>query len=70
MLLSVFFDPRLGLLPDDPSQYDWSFGEPEDVNLNVGTYCSVMSETRRRSMFRYLFESVRTRFRSVKLRVE
>ena len=56
--------------PEDPSQYDWSFGEPEDVNLNVGTYCSVMSETRRRSMFRYLFESVRTRFRGVKLRVE
>ena len=54
----------------DPSQYDWSFGEPEDVNMNVGTYCSVLSETRRRSMFRYLFESARTKSRAIKLRLE
>jgi hypothetical protein len=56
--------------PDNPSEYYWSFGEPEDVNMNVGTYCSVLSEVKRRSMFRYLFESVRTRFRSAKLRAE
>ena len=68
----MMYQVQIDLLasPEDPSQYDWSFGEPEDVNLNVGTYCSVMSETRRRSMFRYLFESVRTRFRSAKLRIE
>ena len=56
--------------PDDPGLYDWSFGQPEDVNMNVGTYCSVLSETRRRSMFQYLFEEARTRFRAVKLRME
>ena len=56
--------------PQDPSQYDWSFGQPEDVDMNVGTYCSVLSETRRRSMFQYLFEEARTRFRAVKLRTE
>ena len=56
--------------PQDPSLYDWSFGQPADVNMNIGTYCSVLSETRRRSMFRYLFERSRTRFRSVKLRTE
>ena len=56
--------------PDDPSLYDWSFGQPEDVNMNVGTYCSVLSETRRRSMFQYLFEGARTRVRAMKLRVE
>ena len=55
---------------EDPSRYDWSFGEPEDVSMNVGTYCSVLSETRRRSMFRYLFESVRTRSRAIRLRLE
>ena len=68
----MMYQVQIDLLPspDDPTQYDWSFGEPEDVNLNVGTYCSVMSETRRRSMFRYLFESVRTRFRGAKIRVE
>ena len=38
--------------------------------MNVGTYCSVLSETKRRSMFRYLFEEVRTRFRAAKLRTE
>jgi hypothetical protein len=56
--------------PEDPSLYDWSFGQPEDVNMNVGTYCSVLSETRRRSMFQYLFEGARTWFRAIKLRAE
>ena len=56
--------------PENPEEYDWSFGQPEDVNMNVGTYCSVLSETRRRSMFQYLFEEARTRFRAVKLRME
>jgi hypothetical protein len=56
--------------PEDPTLYDWSFGEPEDVNMDVGTYCSVLTETRRLSMFRYLFESARTKYRAVKLRVE
>ena len=55
---------------EDETRYDWSFGEPVDVDMNVGTYCSVLSETRRRSMFVYLFESVRTRFRSIKLATE
>ena len=56
--------------PENPAEYDWSFGEPDDVNMNIGTYCSVLTETRRRSMFRYLFDSARTRFRAVKLRLE
>ena len=56
--------------PKDPSKLDWSFGEPDDVSMEVGTYCSVLTETRRRSMFQYMFESARTWFRSLKLRVE
>ena len=55
---------------ENPAEYDWSFGQPEDVNMNIGTYCSVLTETRRRSMFRYLFDSARMRFRAVKLRLE
>lgn len=55
---------------ENPAEYNWSFGQPEDVNMNIGTYCSVLTETRRRSMFRYLFDSARTRFRAVKLRLE
>jgi hypothetical protein len=54
----------------NPSLYDWSFGQPDDVSMNVGTYCSVLSETRRRSMFQYLFEGARTWFRAIKLRAE
>ena len=68
----MMYQVQIELLPspDDPSKYYWSFGEPEDVNMNVGTYCSVLSETRRRSMFQYLFEEARTRFRAVKLSTE
>jgi biotin carboxyl carrier protein len=68
----MMYQVNIELLPSpkDPSQYDWSFGQPEDVNMNVGTYCSVLSETRRRSMFQYLFESARTWYRSIKLRAE
>ena len=68
----MMYQVQIELLPspDDPSQYYWSFGQPEDVNMNVGTYCSVLSETRRRSMFQYLFEEARTRFRAAKLRAE
>lgn len=55
---------------DNPKEYDWSFGVPDDINMNVGTYCSVLSEVKRRSMFQYLFESVRTHFRALKLSTE
>ncbi len=68
----LMYQVQIELLPskDDSTRYDWSFGEPEDVNMNVGTYCSVLSETKRRSMFQYLYESARTRFRSLKLLTE
>jgi hypothetical protein len=35
-----------------------------------GPYCSVLTETRRYSMFQYLFEASRTRFRNLKLKFE
>ena len=56
--------------PGDSTCYDWSFGEPENVSMGIGTYCSVLTETRRRSMFQYLFEASRTRFRNMKLKLE
>ena len=55
--------------PADPARYDWSFGESDGVNMDFGTYCSVLTETRRFSMFQYLFETARTRFRNIKLKV-
>jgi len=68
----VVYEVRIDLLrsPEDATQYDWSFGEPENVSMGIGTYCSVLTETHRRSMFQYLFESSRTRFRNLKQKFE
>ena len=68
----VVYEVRIDLLcsPEDSTSYDWSFGEPADVSMGIGTYCSVLTETKRRSMFEYLFESARTRFRNLKLKLE
>ncbi|MBR4481820.1 MAG: hypothetical protein IKO86_07955 [Prevotella sp.] len=68
----VVYEVRIDLLrsPEDSTQYDWSFGEPENVSMGIGTYCSVLTETHRRSMFQYLFESSRTRFRNLKQKFE
>lgn len=56
--------------PADPTSYDWSFGQPDDVSMDFGTYCSVFTETRRLSMFQYLFEASRTRFRNLTQKFE
>ena len=56
--------------PADPESYDWSFGVPENVSMDFGTYCSVLTETRRLSMFQYLFEATRTQVRNLKLKLE
>lgn len=68
----VVYEVRIDLLrlPENPNLYDWSFGEPLDVRMDIGTYCEVLTETRRRSMFQYLFEQARTRFRSLVLATE
>ena len=68
----VLYEVRIDLQrdPSNPALYDWSFGEPENVEMEIGTYCNVLTETRRRSMFRYLFEASRTKIRNLKLRFE
>ena len=68
----VVYEVRIDLLhsSEDSTRYDWSFGEPADVRMDIGTYCSVLSETKRRSMFEYLFESARTRFRNLKQKLD
>ena len=68
----VVYEVHIDLLcsPEDSTQYDWSFGEPDNVSMGIGTYCSVLTETRRCSMFQYLFESSRTRFRNLKQKFE
>ena len=68
----ILYEVRINLLtsPADSTCYDWSFGQPEDVSMGIGTYCSVLTETRRRSMFQYLFEALRTQFRSLQQKFE
>jgi len=68
----LVYEVRIDLLrsSDDATQYDWSFGQPDDVSMGIGTYCSVLTETRRRSMFQYLFEASRTHFRNLKQKFE
>ncbi len=56
--------------PANPQRYDWSFGQPDDVSMDFGTYCSVLTETRRLSMFQYLFETSRTHVRNLKQKFE
>ena len=68
VVYEVFID--LQRSPSDPTCYDWSFGQPDDVDMYVGTYCSVLTETRRRSMFQYLFETSRTRLRNLQMKFE
>ena len=64
---NVVYEVVIDLLrdPADPTRYDWSFGQPDDVSMDFGTYCSVLTETRSRSMFQYLFEASRSRFRNL-----
>ena len=68
----MVYEVRIDLLrlPEDSTCYDWSFGEPVDVSMGIGTYCSVLTETKRRSMFQYLFEASRTHFRNLKQKFE
>ena len=46
---------ELNPMPHDATRYDWSFGQPHNVDMGVGTYCNVLTETQRRSMYQYLF---------------
>lgn len=68
----MVYEVRIDLnrAPEDSTLYDWSFGKPEDVDMGIGTFCSVLTETRRRSMFQYLFESSRTHFRNLQQKFE
>jgi len=36
----------------------WSFGEPKEADMSIGTFCSVQVVTKKRSMFDFLFEQV------------
>ena len=63
----VVYEVRIDLLrqPGDSTQYDWSFGVPDNVIIGIGTHCSVLTQTNPRSIFVYLFEEVKSKFHAV-----
>ncbi|MBO4719637.1 MAG: hypothetical protein J5658_07175 [Prevotella sp.] len=69
---NVVYEVLIDLQRDsaDPTCYDWSFGVPDNVSMEFGTYCSVLVETRSRSMFQYLFDASRSRFRNLQQKFE
>lgn len=44
---------------DDPSVLHWSYGEPDNVQMSAGTVCTVMTETKSRTMMQYLFDQIK-----------
>ena len=61
---------RLNLDPQDPNSFKWSFRQEKKVDMGVGTFCSVQIVTRRRSIYRFLFENVRETVRKAELWLE
>lgn len=66
------YEVRIELLhqAEDSTQYDWSFGVPDDVVVSVGTHCSVLTQTKRRSIFKFLFEEAKSKFHAVQQTIE
>ena len=66
------YEVRIELLhqAEDSTQYDWSFGVPDDVVISVGTHCSVLTQTKRRSIFQFLFEEAKSKFHAVQQAIE
>ena len=50
---------------ENPGEYDWTFVQERPVEMTTGTFCNVLVVTRRRSIFKYLFENVRESYRRV-----
>lgn len=51
---------------DDPSILHWSFGEPDDIQMNVGTACNVLTEIRSRTVMQYFFDQVKFKVNTVR----
>lgn len=49
--------------PDSPDLFNWTFSQEKPVDMSTGTLCDVQVITKRRSVFRYLFENLREIYR-------
>jgi len=56
---------ELEMKPEDGTGFNWTFRQERPVDMSAGTVCDIRVITRRRSPFRYLFESARERARKV-----
>lgn len=54
---------ELEMNPDDQDEFNWTFEQEKHVDMSTGTLCDVQVITKRRSVFRYLFENLREKYR-------
>lgn len=54
---------ELEMNPDDQEEFNWTFDQEKHVDMSTGTLCDVQVITKRRSVFRYLFENLREKYR-------
>lgn len=54
---------ELEMDPDDQEEFNWTFDQEKHVDMSTGTLCDVQVITKRRSVFRYLFENLREKYR-------
>lgn len=54
---------ELEMNPDDQEEFNWTFEQEKHVDMSTGTLCDVQVITKRRSVFRYLFENLREKYR-------
>ena len=48
----------------------WSFKPDEPIDMGTGTFCDIRIVTKRRSVYKYLFEAVRDKSRKLKMSFE
>ena len=49
--------------PEYPNEFNWTFTQERPIDMSTGTLCDVQVITKRRSVFRYLFENIREKYR-------
>lgn len=54
---------ELEVNPDNADEFKWTFDQEKPVDMSTGTLCDVQVITKRRSVFRYLFENLREKYR-------
>lgn len=64
------FEVKMMLNTLEDGSLDWSFEPEEHTDMTTGTYCNIQIITKKRSVYRYMFESVRTRARKIKMAFE